>query len=930
MARVPIIIDEKVTGSRSVTPRPQRAPRFPTAEAGFATAAATGVANRSVTAARLGVAGALGNAATAEGQGSDALAAAAERSGDQIARGGEALLGIGIRLDKARERTLVAETTTDYITQLDAATDEYRQDPDFRTAPGRMAARRREIENELLGRIDRDETRAELEQKFRVRGLSAQNVVDAAALEREASHYVASVDRLEIAQLNHAANAGSPAEQAAEAAVFRRAVQDGVDAGFYLPDYAERRLRRFGDGLDEAQLARLVRDDPAVAVALLNDPDRYATMPPLDRQRWLTQAIGAADTRAIEGLVARAALDPASVSVQLGRVLHRTHLEQIFETLVIPQESGGDPKAVSEKGAHGIAQIMPATAREVAAALGRADVAALPSAELEKLLLDDPDLNKQLGLTYLQWQLRAFDGRLHTALAAYNAGPDRARRWHARAVEEYGADYTAEDLVTVIDIAETRDYVIDIWARAGATMDGAGVSPASVHRLTQGLVSEFDRQAAARAAQLKRAAADQRAEDDIPASLAAGFPVDPDRLAEATALHQQAADAGDAASGEWLRQKDFGLRVGPIVTQAYGMPPAVLDAKLARAEATLLASDDVTEAQLAEVEVRRAVRDDVARRAPTDPIGLLVRAGTATPVPLDPDAEPTDAGFQQALVARGAQALRAASIYGVAAKPFRPTEAQALRERFASAAPSEQANMMATLAATLPPDVYTAGAGQVVGDNRLFRVGGRIAARNPTLGRTIFEGAALMSAPGVKPPSQDITDALASTVRGAVYLSPDDDIAVRDASLAIYVARRGRTEALYATPDMDELERAVEAVTGPLIRHNGKITPVWPGITEGAFTGILDDLRDEDLAPFGGAVDHLGQPFDAAWLGRHAVLLPLELGGSRYVVTLGDRPVMTEAVDANGQRDVLVIDMAAISPLGRQRAGPPDIDATVP
>ncbi len=92
---------------------------------------------------------------------------------------------------------------------------------------------------------------------------------------------------------------------------------------------------------------------------------------------------------------------------------------------VIWAESSGDPNAVSKKGARGLMQLMPATARE----LGVGNVL-------------DPGQNVEGGSHYLRQMLDEHGGDLPLALAAYNAGPD--------AVRKYGG---------VPPYRETRDYV---------------------------------------------------------------------------------------------------------------------------------------------------------------------------------------------------------------------------------------------------------------------------------------------------------------------------------------------------------------------------------------------------------------------------------------------------------------------------------------
>lgn len=100
--------------------------------------------------------------------------------------------------------------------------------------------------------------------------------------------------------------------------------------------------------------------------------------------------------------------------------------EDLFLRLV-QQESNWNPNAKSHKGALGLAQLMPATAR----ALGV-----------------DPSIPKQNlegGARYLAQQFRKF-GSWRLALAAYNAGP--------QAVTKYGG---------IPPYKETQNYVLKIW-----------------------------------------------------------------------------------------------------------------------------------------------------------------------------------------------------------------------------------------------------------------------------------------------------------------------------------------------------------------------------------------------------------------------------------------------------------------------------------
>lgn len=81
---------------------------------------------------------------------------------------------------------------------------------------------------------------------------------------------------------------------------------------------------------------------------------------------------------------------------------------------VIAAESGFDPKAVSHRGAVGLMQIMPESARAFGVQpRGRRSV---------EDLLTDPRLNIQTGARILSRLMSRFNGDLQLVLAAYNAG----------------------------------------------------------------------------------------------------------------------------------------------------------------------------------------------------------------------------------------------------------------------------------------------------------------------------------------------------------------------------------------------------------------------------------------------------------------------------------------------------------------------------
>ncbi len=108
---------------------------------------------------------------------------------------------------------------------------------------------------------------------------------------------------------------------------------------------------------------------------------------------------------------------------------------------VARQESGFAAHAESPRGAIGVLQLLPSTARLHARALGLG-----PQPDLR-----DPELNLRVGARELASLMRRF-GSVEPALAAYNAGLTRVREWWKRWPER--ARFTEE-----IPVPETYNYV---------------------------------------------------------------------------------------------------------------------------------------------------------------------------------------------------------------------------------------------------------------------------------------------------------------------------------------------------------------------------------------------------------------------------------------------------------------------------------------
>jgi soluble lytic murein transglycosylase len=116
---------------------------------------------------------------------------------------------------------------------------------------------------------------------------------------------------------------------------------------------------------------------------------------------------------------------------------------------VIRQESNFAAEAVSRAGARGLMQLMPATAKAIAAKLN------LPFSEGK---LVDPTYNVALGENYLMRIVGRFDGSYVLGLAAYNAGPARVHQWLQQIGDPRG-HMDVIDWIERLPFAETRNYV---------------------------------------------------------------------------------------------------------------------------------------------------------------------------------------------------------------------------------------------------------------------------------------------------------------------------------------------------------------------------------------------------------------------------------------------------------------------------------------
>jgi soluble lytic murein transglycosylase len=138
-------------------------------------------------------------------------------------------------------------------------------------------------------------------------------------------------------------------------------------------------------------------------------------------------------------------LYPMPFANLLASEANRQGLDPMLVASIIRQESAFDPRARSGADARGLMQVLPSVGRQLALRLGIRG--------FEPILLYQPEVNLRMGTVHLAASLREYSRLVH-ALAAYNAGGTRVKRW----LETAGTE-DPEWFVERIPIPETRDYV---------------------------------------------------------------------------------------------------------------------------------------------------------------------------------------------------------------------------------------------------------------------------------------------------------------------------------------------------------------------------------------------------------------------------------------------------------------------------------------
>ena len=197
----------------------------------------------------------------------------------------------------------------------------------------------------------------------------------------------------------------------------------------------EQNVQAFNSGIATSVIERMAVDDPMKAQQYFATAASYMT--PADQMQ-MQKLLGTQVRRQWASQMGEAIYTKGTLSTDA------------LPMLIMQAESGGDPLAVSPKGAMGLMQLMPDTAKEMATELG------IPYDE--QRLLADPNYNTALGTAYINKMLGRYNGNSTLAVAAYNAGPGNVDKWIKENGDPRKGDVSEADWIKSIPFEETRTY----------------------------------------------------------------------------------------------------------------------------------------------------------------------------------------------------------------------------------------------------------------------------------------------------------------------------------------------------------------------------------------------------------------------------------------------------------------------------------------
>lgn len=534
--------------------------------------------------------------------------------------------------------------------------------------------------------------------------------------------------------------------------------------------------------------------------------------------------------------LAQSQADPGGLLRRLGGVDVPTEMTLASPDLiaaVVQQESGGRTDAVSPKGALGVMQLMPATAREIAKKVG------LPFNE--KRLVVDPEYNKALGTAYLNEQLERYGGNVALALAAYNAGPAAVDDWVRKIGDPRTGEISTDDWVAQIPFDETGNYVSAVLGRAGADPELAELGPE--HTLVlMGKAEARQRELQAQA----RAAVEPRLEAEIVA-LQRGEPVK-------TPVSDGELQEAYGADGITIRRQriDQARKFGVVASQI-AMQPIDEAAETVEAMRPADTDDPLYVQKLEDFELaQRALAQSRADRDKDPAAYVLANSQDLRDAWAAADHDP--AMVENAM----AQTLELQHQIGIPERQAQPLPDNVAKAWLASVVSAETAEKQVQALRSFLPEQAPALARRAVDQlaalpgGAVYAVAAGLSLDDPELAHDVLAGqrmqGELKGSKGIG--GEAVRTELDAMLGNLLAFNPRARGAIIDATLSLYA--KAAVEAGAAGDDAvsaDRLETALNRLTGGVIEfRDQQVIPPAPGMDDGDMEDLLDRLTDADLA----------------------------------------------------------------------------------
>ena len=129
----------------------------------------------------------------------------------------------------------------------------------------------------------------------------------------------------------------------------------------------------------------------------------------------------------------------------------KNQLDPFLTLAVIREESRFNPRALSHSNAHGLMQIIPSTGKLIAK-----DLKIYP---FRRSMMYEANTNIMMGTYYLKNLVEEFRGNVFLALAGYNGGSGRVRKWVKNWYNGDSVNLDIDEFIEYIPLRETRNYV---------------------------------------------------------------------------------------------------------------------------------------------------------------------------------------------------------------------------------------------------------------------------------------------------------------------------------------------------------------------------------------------------------------------------------------------------------------------------------------